>query len=479
MSVSLLETLNLTLGTGDRAFSANPGSAPKGCLVYIIHNANSDFIAGVDYGGVALTEVTGSPLGKGGGEAGIVHAFFAGSGLPSGAQSVTVDTTAGSTYCAICYVLGGAADLELVDIETLSSNSLANPSATLSLSGRECFAAVGGFSGQDTFGGVTPRSGWANSMEQDFGSQMGVSYAYNTIGTADVTAGWTQTAEDVLAIAVAVGEISGAYTLACVTGSFTLTGNAAGLLASRQLPGATQSYALTGNAASLTVGRKVAANVATFSLTGTPAGLTAQRRMVAAQGALSLTGVATGLRAGRLLTATTRAYALTGVAVNLTAARRLSCAVGALTLTGVAAGLIYAPTGGYTMAAATGSFALTGVPVNLRATRLLPAALYAVTLTRNPAGLFAGRLLTAAVRALALTGQPAGLRAARRLVADTRALVLYAPSVGLVYSGAPAPVVAAVGKYKPEHDSALVDLAAATGFAAEHASALRDLQSAG
>lgn len=35
------------------------------------------------------------------------------------------------------------------------------------------------------------------------------------------------------------------------------------------------------------------------------------------------------------------------------------------------------------------------------------------------------------------------------------------------------------GKYKPEHDSALADLGATTGFSAEHASALRDLQEAG
>ena len=35
------------------------------------------------------------------------------------------------------------------------------------------------------------------------------------------------------------------------------------------------------------------------------------------------------------------------------------------------------------------------------------------------------------------------------------------------------------GKYKPEHDSALVDLGAAEGFASEHASALRDLFDAG
>jgi hypothetical protein len=40
-------------------------------------------------------------------------------------------------------------------------------------------------------------------------------------------------------------------------------------------------------------------------------------------------------------------------------------------------------------------------------------------------------------------------------------------------------VLLAVGKYEPEHDSALVDLAAARGFSSEHASAKADLGDAG
>lgn len=437
MSVSLLETLNLTLGTGDRAFNANPGSAPKGCVVFIIHNANSDFIAGVDYGGVALTEVTGSPLGKAGGEPGIVHAFFAGSGLPSGAQSVTVDTTSGSTYCAVCYVLGGAADLELVDIETLNSNSLANPSMTLSLGGRECFAAVGGFSGQDTFGGVTPLSGWANSAEQDFGSQMGISYAYNTIGTSDVTAGWTQTAEDVLAIAVAVGEISGAYTLTCVTGSFVLTGNAVGLGATRQLPATTQAYALAGVTTGLRADRRLVATQQGYALTGVATGLRAARLLTAAAGSYALTGPGTNLLAQRRLTAQLGTFALTGNASGLVRAARLTATTGTLTLSGITATLTYGTAGGSVLSAAPGTFALTGNATGLRAARQLPATTRAYTLTGIASGLRVNRLLAATARSYALTGIPASLRAARRLPATTTGFQLAGLAATLTWAPDP------------------------------------------
>jgi len=48
----------------------------------------------------------------------------------------------------------------------------------------------------------------------------------------------------------------------------------------------------------------------------------------------------------------------------------------------------------------------------------------------------------------------------------------------VVASGADVPVVAPTGKYQSEHDSALVDLGSAHGFASEHAGALTDLGAA-
>src|SRR5690606_11093100 len=43
--------------------------------------------------------------------------------------------------------------------------------------------------------------------ETDVGSTVAGVYSYNTIGTSNVTAGWSQTAEDALMLAVAVAEV--------------------------------------------------------------------------------------------------------------------------------------------------------------------------------------------------------------------------------------------------------------------------------
>ncbi len=64
------------------------------------------------------------------------------------------------------------------------------------------------------------------------------------------------------------------YTLACDAGSFTLTGNAAALTASRLLSTSAGSFALTGNAAALTVRRLLTADVGSFALLGNDASIT-------------------------------------------------------------------------------------------------------------------------------------------------------------------------------------------------------------
>jgi hypothetical protein len=200
-------------GGGDASWTHTPVGTPRGVLVWVLYSntlSHADFVTGVTYGGVSMTEVAGSPNVKTVTESMSAHCFFLGSSIPTGAQTVAVDVTDTNNYAAFALTVTAAADTEVVDSDgTINSDSIADPSVTLSLGGRSCFAAIGFSSGQNAVTGITPLTGWTGDLEDDLGGQTMGLYTYNTVGTTDVTAGWTQTAEDAVAMAVAIAEVSG------------------------------------------------------------------------------------------------------------------------------------------------------------------------------------------------------------------------------------------------------------------------------
>jgi hypothetical protein len=197
-----------------------PTGTPRAVLIYIFQNEAVDQVVSCDYGGDAMTEVTGSPNEKVAAEAMILHSFFLGTSIPTGAQTVTCDVSNTIAKRIVVITLTAAADTEIVDQDvTINSDSVANPSVTLSLSSRTSFAAIGfGAGGVDT-STITPLTNWTGAApagtEVDNGaSQFGV-YTYDVIGSTDVTAGWTQAADDAIAIAVAISESGAAATKKC------------------------------------------------------------------------------------------------------------------------------------------------------------------------------------------------------------------------------------------------------------------------
>lgn len=172
-----------------------------------------------------------------------------------------------------------------------------------------------------------------------------------------------------------------AYTMAAATGTFTLTGNAAGLAAQRNLTAAQATYTLTGNAAGLVHGYPMVAASGSFTLTGNAAALTAQRKLTAAQATFTETGNAAGLTVQRKITATQASFTLTGVAAWLTAQRKLTAAQASYVLTGVDVTLTYTPAAGaYTLVADSATFVLTGNDA---------ALLYTPIVTQSSGGGFA------------------------------------------------------------------------------------------
>lgn len=87
-----------------------------------------------------------------------------------------------------------------------------------------------------------------------------------------------------------------ALRMQAAAGSFTLTGNDAGLFTGNpDLVAETGTFTLTGNAAALSRALRMAASAGTFSLTGNAAALNRRYALGANNGSFSLTGIANGL----------------------------------------------------------------------------------------------------------------------------------------------------------------------------------------
>lgn len=192
---------------GDFNFVHTPGGTLRGVVVAIVQNVGfTDEVITVTYGGVTMGRA--GAVFHGTGETGAVYAYFLGSTIPTGPQTIIVDVNGtGSNKRVTVWGLTAAKDTQLVDVDTtINTDSQVDPTITLSLAGRTCWCGIEFISGQDDPTGITPFANWTATLEQDFGTLTGGSYRYNTVSTVDVSAGWTQTAEDAAMVAIAIGE---------------------------------------------------------------------------------------------------------------------------------------------------------------------------------------------------------------------------------------------------------------------------------
>lgn len=197
--------------TDRKTVSVTPVGTPRGVIVFeTAANANvSDNLAtAITYGGVSMTKVadtlpsTVEWLGT--------TAWFLGSDIPTGTQNVTRTTVASDPLNIMSVVvLTADADTEVNDFFVITSDSQENPSNTLALSGISSFVVQAASSGVATVGGMTPFSNWTSRRESDNGSSCSLVYTYDTVATTDVTVGYTQVADDVALVAIAIKEAAG------------------------------------------------------------------------------------------------------------------------------------------------------------------------------------------------------------------------------------------------------------------------------
>lgn len=196
--------------TGDMSFTHTPVGAPKGIIVYIVTNGVNITVSGVTYGGVAMTQAANSPVTNVTGELGSTHCYFLGSSIPTGAQTVSIDMLLGTEVSfAGCVSVTASNDTSVVTTGTVLNDNLLNPSVTLSLGGVTSFCMLGAWSGQNNPASLLPFTSWTSRATVDFGVESGCIFTYDTIGSTDVAAGYTASADDVALHAIAIRENAG------------------------------------------------------------------------------------------------------------------------------------------------------------------------------------------------------------------------------------------------------------------------------
>jgi hypothetical protein len=275
-------TSNTASGSGDDvSFTHTPVGTPRGVLVFVTFAGS--FSGTVDqvtstptYGGVSMAEVPLSMLNFSGTEDKQVHAFFLGSSIPTGPQTVafTVDTILAYTEC-ITYT--AAADTEVVDTTPIGPvTDSGDITGVLSLGGRTCAAAMGFVNGSGLPDDTTPLTDWTQQRETDHGSLTSGVHTYDIVGTADVTFGTTEAVSThIIVLGVAVSEVvsAGAYTLDADSATYTYSATAAGVEHNRLIDAAAASYAYTANDATLEHGWLIDAGNAAYTWTATDAAL--------------------------------------------------------------------------------------------------------------------------------------------------------------------------------------------------------------
>jgi hypothetical protein len=125
-----------------------------------------------------------------------------------------------------------------------------------------------------------------------------------------------------------------AYSITADSGTFTLTGQATGLLADRTIAAGQGSYTLTGQATGLLKGHTLTAGQGSYTLSGQSTGLLKNSTIAAGQGSVTLSGQSAGLLVGRKVAAEQGSYTLSGQDTGLKAGRKISLDEGTFAVSG-------------------------------------------------------------------------------------------------------------------------------------------------
>lgn len=316
-------------------FNHTPSGTPRGVMVFVVQQGSAaDQVSGITYGGTAMTRVVSAS--DSAAETGRAYVYFLGASVPTGTQTVSIDHTAGSGSkwaCAVTVTAGG--DTEVKDFDSLNDDQT-NPQVSLDSGAAVAQRYVGLFSGLNVPSNATPISGMSAIHDNDFTNQSARVDRETSTSSGATSVGYTASAEDCALVALAIGEISGAITLAADAGSFTITGTTASLERNRLVSAVTGTFTISGTAASLEFNRLLSAGVGSYLITGTAANLFKGIVMSAVSGGFAITGTAAGLLRAYIMALASGSYTITGTAATLAILRFLTllASSGAFVITG-------------------------------------------------------------------------------------------------------------------------------------------------
>lgn len=195
-------TSNPVAGTGDLSWTHTPVGSPGGATVIVMQfGSGLNEVAGVTYGGVAMdvVRVAGTTIGA---VAGVKYIYHLGKDVPTGPQTVIVDTTAATLRQAGCMTVVCEGGTE-VSASASGLGSGANPSQAITTTKRGIlFAAL--LSDLDSVS-VTPGTGMTEHFETDMGTEIvQMERSTNVLAAGNWVPAWTAASSGWTAIVASV-----------------------------------------------------------------------------------------------------------------------------------------------------------------------------------------------------------------------------------------------------------------------------------
>ncbi len=200
-------TEGLVLGTG--TLSHTPVGTPRGVLGISIRAVGAADTSDMDYGGVTMTQLANSPFVRATGEPFAIEVYFLGAGIPTGTQDLSITAATEANKKIYCVTFTADDDTEFVADDQIEGDAV-DPSGTLALGGIVSAVVQAFFAGGNNIANYTPLAGWTEQDEQATpGFSFGL-YSFDTVGSADVTYGYTGASDDYGIYAIAIREVAGA-----------------------------------------------------------------------------------------------------------------------------------------------------------------------------------------------------------------------------------------------------------------------------
>jgi hypothetical protein len=368
-------------GTTDpQTWTHTPTGTPRGVAVAIVHGTSTtDHVSTVTYGGVALTEVVRATDATT--ELGAAEWWYVGSGIPTGAQTVSVDlaSATGDDIHFVCITFTAGANTEVVDFDSVLDN-VANPSVTLQYGGRTCMAVGALYGGGAAPTSFTPNGNCVTVHDVDQGNFYSEVIRQSSPGSSDFAIGGTASSDDVAFAAMAVAEVHANVSVTAGVGALVAAGFASTVTATANqlVTAGLGALTLAGFAPTVTAtaNQTVTPGVGVAVVTGFVPSAGPSVRVDAALGTATLTGFAPTVTAtaNQIVTTGLGAATVAGLAPTVTATAHVSVTAGLGTLTATGQAPTVSATAHLTASAGLGTATLAGFAPTVSATAHVTAS---------------------------------------------------------------------------------------------------------